>query len=443
MNQAAAPVPSNWFGQPRGLTILFLTNMWETFSYYGMRALLVYYMTKELLISQQHSSLIYGTYTSFAYFTPIVGGAIADRYLGKKWAVIIGATTMAAGHFMMAFEPLFYVALATIALGNGLFLPSLPSQINDLYGPDDPRRGWAYNVYYVGVNVGGFLAPLICGTLGETYGWHYGFGAAGVGMLTGLVIYLAGQRYLPPEHTTATIVPRAALERRGGSGRDTFMLLLAVGLAVTVFRGAYEQVGNTVALWIEGVNRHVGSGEIPMTWFQSLNPLLVIVLTPILLARWRHRANAAREHSPLQKMAIGALIGGGAYALLALASAVSPNGASWWWVVGYFFVLTLGELYILPTGLGLFARLAPPKLGATTVAAWYLAIFTGSMTAGLIGSWYSSLAHPFFFLVLAGVAGIAAAMLLMLDRRARAVEEARIAERSALAAVPEGLAANV
>ncbi|HLO21460.1 MAG TPA: peptide MFS transporter, partial [Sphingomicrobium sp.] len=327
MNQPATP--SNWFGQPRGLTILFLTNMWETFSYYGMRALLVYYMTKQLLISQQHSSLIYGTYTSFAYFTPIVGGAIADRYLGKKRAVIIGATTMAAGHFMMAFEPLFYFALATIALGNGLFLPSLPSQINDLYGPDDPRRGWAYNVYYVGVNVGGFLAPLICGTLGETFGWHYGFGAAGVGMLAGLAIYLAGQRYLPSSRTPATILPAEALEQPSGSRRDTFMLLLAVGLAVTVFRGAYEQVGNTVALWIEGVNRHVGAREIPMTWFQSLNPLLVIVLTPFLLARWRHRANAGREHSPLQKMARGALIVGGAYSLLAIGSALAPTGASW------------------------------------------------------------------------------------------------------------------
>jgi len=400
-------------------------------------------MTKQLLISQEHSSLIYGTYTSFAYFTPIVGGVIADRYLGKKWAVIIGATTMAAGHFMMAFEPAFYFALATIALGNGLFLPSLPSQINDLYGPDDPRRGWAYNVYYVGVNVGGFLAPLICGTLGETYGWHYGFGAAGIGMLTGLVIYLAGQRYLPPSQTPATIVPQHPLEHYSGSRRDTFLLLLAVGLAVTVFRGAYEQVGNTVALWIEGVNRHVGSGAIPMTWFQSLNPLLVIVLTPVLLARWKAKSDAGREHSPLQKMATGALIVAGSYALLAIAAAVSPTGASWWWVVGYFFVLTLGELYILPTGLGLFARLAPPKLGATTVAAWYLAIFTGSMTAGFIGSWYSSLKPPFFFLILTGVASIAAGLLLLLDRRARAVEEARIAERSALAAVPEGLAANV
>jgi proton-dependent oligopeptide transporter, POT family len=436
---SAAPPPSNWFGQPRGLTILFLTNMWETFSYYGMRALLVYYMTKQLLISQQHSSFIYGAYTAFAYFTPIVGGAIADRYLGKKRAVIIGATTMAAGHFMMAFEPLFYFALATIALGNGLFLPSLPSQINDLYGPDDPRRGWAYNVYYVGVNVGGFLAPLICGTLGETYGWHYGFGAAGVGMLTGLVIYLTGQRYLPTSRTPASIVEPQIVGQRGGSGRDTFLLLLAVGLAVTVFRGAYEQVGNTVALWIESADRHLGNSEIPMTWFQSLNPLLVIAMTPFLLARWKREAAAGREHSPLQKMAAGALIVGGAYALLALASLLFPGGAHWLWIAAFFVILTLGELYILPTGLGLFARLAPPKLGATTVAAWYLAIFAGSLTAGFIGSWYSSLRPPIFFLVLTAVASLAAVILLALDRRARSVEQARIAERSALAAV---LAAN-
>ena len=175
-----------WFGQPRGLTVLFLTNMWEQFSYFGMRALLVYYMTKQLLIGQAQSSFIYGTYTALAYFTPIVGGVIADRYLGKRKAVIIGASIMALGHFMMASEALFYAALAAIALGNGLFLPSLPSQVGDLYKRDDPRRGWAFNIYYVGINIGGFLAPLICGTLGELYGWHYGFGAAGIGMVAGL-----------------------------------------------------------------------------------------------------------------------------------------------------------------------------------------------------------------------------------------------------------------
>ena len=187
-----AGTEKTWFGQPRGLTILFLTNMWEQFSYFGMRALLIYYMTKELLINQQTSSFIYGSYTAFAYFTPIIGGAIADRWLGKRKAVIIGASIMATGHFMMAFEPMLYIALATIALGNGLFLPTLPSQINDLYGPGDPRRPWAYNVYYVGINLGGFLAPLVCGTLGEVYGWHWIFGAAGVGMFIGLVIYLVG-----------------------------------------------------------------------------------------------------------------------------------------------------------------------------------------------------------------------------------------------------------
>ncbi len=191
-----------WFGQPRGLTILFLTNMWEQFSYYGMRALLVYYMTKQLMLGQGASSFIYGAYTACAYFTPILGGVIADRLLGKRRAVILGGSIMAAGHFMMTFESLFYPALVTIAFGNGLFLPSLPSQIDHLYAAGDPRRSWAYNLYYLGVNVGGFLAPVACGTIGEIYGWHYGFGVAGIGMLAGLMIYLSGQRYLPASAPT-------------------------------------------------------------------------------------------------------------------------------------------------------------------------------------------------------------------------------------------------
>ena len=432
-----------WFGQPRGLTILFLTNMWETFSYYGMRALLVYYMTRTLLLGQETSSLVYGAYTALAYFTPIIGGTIADRWLGKRRAVISGAAIMAAGHFLMAFEPAFYVALGTIALGNGLFLPTLPSQINDLYTSDDPRRPWAYNVYYVGVNVGGFLAPLICGTLGELYGWHWGFGAAGIGMLAGLVIYLVGGRYLPEESRTAA----AALPTGPAPARrtDVFLLLLAVGLAVTVFRGAYEQVGNTVALFAaEGVDRAAGAFTIPMTWFQSLNPLLVILLTPLLLTRWRRRAARGVEHSPMQKMAIGALIVGAAYLLLALASALAGDArASWLWLAGFFLVFTLGELYILPNGLGLFARLAPPRLGATTVAAWYLAIFSGSLAAGLVGTLWSRLSQPVFFLLLAGIAAAAAALLISLDRTARRIlarQESPNGVVSAEPTAPPGLA---
>jgi proton-dependent oligopeptide transporter, POT family len=411
-----------WWGQPRGLTIIFLTQMWEIFSYYGMRTLLVYYMTKQLLMGQQHASLIYGSYTAFAYFTPIIGGAISDRWLGKRRAVAIGASIMAAGHFMMAFESLFYFALATIAIGNGLFLPSLPSQINDLYRADDPRRGWAYNVYYVGINIGGFLAPLICGFLGETYGWHYGFGAAGVGMVIGLVIYLAGSRYLPPE--TPRTKPTAAEAAQTSKLSRTFLLLLAVGLAVTVFRGAYEQVGNTVALWVDSdVNRNAGSFVIPMTWFQSLNPLMVMLMTPPLLIWWRRRAEAGHDTSPVRKMSIGALIVALAYVLLAAVEFTTGEGrSSWIWLALFFLILTFGELYILPTGLGLFARLAPPRLGATTVAAWFLVIFSGSFFAGLVGTLWSVVSRPAFFLLLAAAATIAAVLLRLLDPEARRVE---------------------
>ncbi|MCD9097633.1 peptide MFS transporter [Luteimonas fraxinea] len=411
-----------WFGQPRGLTILFLTNMWELFSYYGMRTLLVYYMTKQLLFAQEKASFIYGAYTAMAYFTPILGGAIADRWLGKRNAVILGGSIMAFGHFVMAFEPTFYIALATIALGNGLFLPSLPSQINDLYAADDPRRGRAYNVYYVGLNIGGFMAPLVCGTLGEVYGWHYGFGAAGIGMFIGLLIYVFGRRYLPPEPARGVARVVDAQEARGNH-RKVWLLLLGVGIAATIFRGAYEQVGNTLPLLIDtGVDRVVAGFTIPMTWFQSLNPLLVISMTPLLLLHWRRRAEAGHETAPALRMAIGALIVAGAYVLLAAVTAVAGDTRiGWLWLVAFFVILTLGELYILPTGLGLFARLAPPQLGATTVASWFLAIFSGSLLAGLVGTLWSKASHSGFFLLLAGLAVVAAALLWRLDRPIRAL----------------------
>ncbi len=409
-----------WFGQPRGLTILFLTNMWEQFSYYGMRALLVYYMTKQFLLGQGTSSFVYGAYTACAYFTPILGGVIADRLLGKRRAIIMGASIMAAGHFMMTFESLFYPALVTIALGNGLFLPSLPSQIDHLYAPGDPRRSWAYNVYYLGVNVGGFLAPLACGTIGEIYGWHYGFGIAGIGMLSGLVIYLSGQRYLPdmPPAVRSTVRDRSRIDRR------TVLLLLAVALSVTVFRSAYEQVGNTVALWTDtAVDRSAGHFRIPMTWFQSLNSLFVIVFTQPLLAAWRRQAGRGREQKLARRMASGALIVAGAYLLLALlAWSHDAIPVGWPWLVLFFAILTLGELFILPTGLGVFARLAPPGFGATTVAAWFLTIFSGSLSAGLIGVLWSRTGHASFFMLLTVLAAIAAFLLWFLDPALRRAE---------------------
>jgi len=411
-----------WLGHPRGLTILFLTEMWDQFSFFGMRALLVYYMTKELLIGQAHSSYIYGLYSSFVYFTPLIGGVISDRWLGRRRAVIIGGSIMAAGHFMMAFEPLFYFALAAIAIGNGLFLPSLASQINQLYAPDDPRKASAYNIYYVGINIGAFLSPLACGYLGETYGWHWGFALAGVGMLIGLFTYLAGSRYLPKNNDVAAEVPQESA--RGAMNTATYVLLASVIAIVVIFRAAYEQGGNTIALWADtGIDRHIGSGTaIPMTWFQSLNPLMIFLFTPLIVAYWTRRAKRGKEPASVTKMAMGAFIVGASYFLLAAVAQGDASRASWLWLLVFFVVYTAGELFILPVGLGLFGRLAPAGFAATAIAAWFMAAFFGNLAAGAVGALWSVMHPAPFFALVGGLAGVAGILLLALSRWGARIE---------------------
>jgi POT family proton-dependent oligopeptide transporter len=338
----------NWFGHPRGLTVLFLTEMWEMFSFFGMRAILVYYMTKHLDMSQEYASLVYGAYAAFIYFTPVFGGMIADRWLGKARAVVIGGSLMALGHFMMSFESLFYPALCMIALGNGLFLPSLASQIEGLYRHGDTRAKSAYNIYYVGINLGAFMAPFICGTLGEVYGWHYGFAAAGIGMLLSLVIYLAGRRYLPPEPARGAET-RAARPPMDKAARDRFVLLFGIAAIVVLFRGAYEQVGNTIALWADtGIDRHLTSGwSIPMTWFITIDSLVVFAFTPILVARWARLAKRGIETPLLARMAFGAAIVGASYVALGVVAAWSEARgvrASWVWLALWFVVFAIVEL---------------------------------------------------------------------------------------------------
>jgi POT family proton-dependent oligopeptide transporter len=329
---------------------------------------------------------------------------------------------MALGHFAMAFEPLFFAALVLIALGNGLFLPSLPSQVGDLYAEDDPRRGGAYNVYYVGVNLGALLAPLVCGTLGELYGWHVGFGAAGVGMCLGLAIYALNGRYLPPDR------PRQAAGTTAGTARGPdvsgrFVPLLLVALAVVVFRSAYEQSGNTLAVWAEAqVDRHLLGWLVPVTWMQSLNPLFVFLLTPLLVVRWRRAAARGREPSAIAKMAMGAAGVGVSYALLSGIAATGGASVGVLWVVMFFALYTLGELYILPVGLGLFARLAPAGMGATVIAAWFLASFGGNLLSGVIGQAYERMGPPAFFGLLAAVSLASAAALLALSPLVRRID---------------------
>src|SRR5215216_6548178 len=325
------------FGHPKGLAFLFATEMWERFSYYGMRALLVLYMVKYLLLAdraetvvgltalrralewlfgpldiQPLASQIYGLYTGLVYLTPILGGLLADRLLGQRRTVIIGAVLMAVGHFMMAFEPLFLFALLTLILGNGAFKPNISTQVGGLYAPGDRRRDRAYSIFYVGVNLGAFLAPLVCGTLGEEVGWHYGFGAAGVGMLIGLATYLYASSTLPPDE-----LQKAKLEHRTRTPLDrseqrVLASLLVLCLPLSLFWATYEQQGNTIALWADdftdrSVSLLVWSGEIPATWFQAINPLLIFAFTPIIVGLWAWQAKLDSEPSTGTKMTLGCL----------------------------------------------------------------------------------------------------------------------------------------
>ena len=273
---AMTPARTELFGHPKGLTFLFTTEMWERFSYYGMRALLVLYMTKYLLIPE-HSGNVLGlaglkhgleavfgpldvqpsrrrstaSTPALVYLTPVFGGLLADRVLGQRRTVIIGAILMAIGHFLMAVEPLFLFALAALILGNGAFKPNISTQVGGLYPPGDRRRDRAYSIFYVGINVGAFLAPLVCGTLGEEAGWHYGFAAAGVGMLIGLAIYLYAMPLLPPDElqkARAAHVEKRPLDR--GEWRAVAALLVLF-VPNTLFWATYEQAGNTVALWAD------------------------------------------------------------------------------------------------------------------------------------------------------------------------------------------------
>ena len=248
-------------------------------------------------------------------------------------------------------------------------------------------------------------------------------------MVAGLLIYLSGQRYLPTQALQPRTEPSANIGER--MSRDTLVLLFGLGAAVAVFRSAYEQVGNTVALWADtGVDKMAGQVSIPMTWFIALNPLCVMLITPFLLAWWRKREAAGLETAPTQRMATGALIVGASYLFLAVLSAGNA-AAHWQWFALFWVVLTFGELFILPTGLGLFARLAPQRLGATTVASWFLATFAGNLASGVVGTWWTHMSHTAFFVVVALICAISAIGLRLMDARAR-----RVARSTALQADP-------
>ncbi len=424
-----SPHDTLW-GHPKGLYILFFTEMWERFSYYGMRALLIYYMVKHLMFSHGDASRIYGLYTGLVYFTPFFGGLLADRVLGQRRTVVIGAVLMTLGHFTMAFESLFYPALALLILGNGAFKPNISTQVGSLYEPGDPRRDRAFSIFYMGINLGAFFSPLVCGTLGEMYGWHYGFGAAGVGMVVGLAIYLWGRRWLAPdilERQTGTGKGGTEVPASGGSDRQRILGLSAICIIVLLFWVAYEQQGNTIAMWVqEDTDRHLFGREVPATWFQSLNPLFIFIFTPLITTFWAWQARRGRELSTAAKMSVGCFLVGLSYLLLVPAAcAFDGDGVpvSMFWLVGFNVVVTLGELYVSPVGLSLVTKMAPLRMVSMMMGVWFLAQFVGNYLAGYLGHFWDLLPKDHFFLLVAAVAGAAGLIILVLLKPLRRIME--------------------
>jgi proton-dependent oligopeptide transporter, POT family len=436
------------FGHPRGLAVLFATETWERFSYFGNAALVVLYMVKYLfdparvetvigfaavkaalesvfgqLEAQPLASQLFGFYTGLAYFMPIAGGIVADRWLGQRRTVIIGGVLMAIGHFMMAFEALFLFALTALILGIGAFKPNISTQVGALYAPGDSRRDRAYSIFYVGINIGALLAPLVCGTLAAQYGWHYGFAAAGVGMLVSLAIYLGGQRALPPDPLPHAKVLDKVLDSGerppqpyGPAERRAVFALVGISALVTLFWAAYDQQGNTVLLWAEdfterSVDLGLWRGDIPSPWFLTLNPLMIFLLTPLIVLRWARQGERGTEPPAASKMAFGCLCV--ALANLVLAAAAWSNvgagagKASPLWLVGYFVLATIGELHLAPVGLALISKLAPARALSLMMGIWFAATLPADILGGFLGGFWSRMPKADFFVMIGAIAAFA------------------------------------
>ena len=433
-----------FLGHPAGLFVLFFTEMWERFSFYGMRALLVLYMTQYLLADptkaaevfgynqlaafiagvfgeqtvQQMSSQIYGLYTGLVYFTPFFGGLLADRFWGQYKTVYLGGFLMAIGHFLMASEQAFLLALVFLILGNGAFKPNISTQVGSLYADGDPRRDAAFTIFYMGINLGAFLSPLVCGTLGQTLGWHWGFGAAGVGMLLGLIIYWLGSGTLPKDAINHDLKsePRQPLSKQEWSAVVALGVLCVLNI---MFWAIYEQQGNTLQIWADQkINWNFGSFTMPSTWFQSFNPAMIFIFAPLLNIFWASQNRQGKEPSSVTKMGLGCILCGGAYILMILATYAMPGDerGSVLWLVGTVFIFTMGELYLSPIGLSVVTKLAPKPILSMMMGLWFLSSFFGNFAAGLLGTLYDQMPKETFFGILTAM-GITTGLVFMLIRR--------------------------
>jgi proton-dependent oligopeptide transporter, POT family len=476
---APASYDRAFFGHPRGLSTLFFTEMWERFSYYGMRALLILFMTAPIAagglgFDTGVAGAIYGLYTSMVYMTSLPGGWIADRLIGQRRAVLYGGIIIAIGHFSMAFQSLatFYIGLTLIVVGTGFLKGNTAVIVGGLYGPGDTRRDAGFSIYYMGINLGAFIAPLVCGYLGQRVNWHVGFAAAGLGMVCGVVQYVMGGKYLGEAglHPAPAASPEAAAKLKsrstiGGilsaiaivaivfgmySGampisakqvadvagyvligivivffgwmffaadwtpaeRRRLYAIGALFIASVIFWSEFEQAGSTLNLFGDrNTSTSVFGWTFPSSYYQSLQPLFIISFAPVFAWLWIKLGR--REPSSPAKFGLGLLFVGSGYAVLVVAATLAQNGVlvSPWWLVVTYLLHTWGELSLSPVGLSATSKLAPTRVVGLMMGVFYLAISVGNFVGGRLSSLYGSMPLPSLFGAIAAV-GLAAGFVL-------------------------------
>src|SRR5438067_641934 len=439
------PNDRSFLGHPRGLGYIAFAEAWERFSYYGMQALLVLYMVDRLLhpghvehiggfIPFRHAieslrgpldiqplaSTIFGLYTGLVYLTPIAGGLIADRWLGRTRTITIGALLMSAGHFLMAFDVTFLLALTCLLCGVGCFKGNLASQVGGLYATGDNRRADAFQIYYIFINAGVIISPLIAGTLGEVYGWGYGFGAAGVGMLIGLAIYLSGRTWLPPDSPIVEKSGNASKPRLTHRERMAVvaLLLLLPVLAMAIIGN--QQIFNAYLVWAErNVNLIFFGKKMPTTWLITLDSIVSVSFLAGAVVFWRLWRKKFPEPPEIIKIGIGSLIAVTGFISLATGAAIAASSGSkvsMGWLVTFHVLNSIGFANIFPVSLALYARAAPAALSATIIGVYYLAFFAANNLVGTIGGLLEKMPATHFWLLHSALCGTAGVIFLLAGR---------------------------
>jgi len=406
--------PKELFGHPVGLYVLFFTEMWERFSYYGMRAILVLYLVAEATAdnaglgwSNGDALSLYGTYTMLVYVASIPGGIIADKLIGQRKSVLLGGILLVFGHSVLAVEEMwaFYTGLGLIIGGVGMLKPNISTMVGGLYKQGDIRRDKGFTIFYIGINVGAFLSSLIVGYVGEVYGWHYGFGLAGIGMALGLIQYVLGQKHL--KHVGNFLGTSENEEEKAASKRplskiekDRVVVLFISFLLVIVFWGAFEQAGGLMNIYAsEKTNRMLMGWEVPASWFQSLNAMFIIIFGTVVAAYWAKRKLNGKLSTSLFKMILGLIIMGAGFFFMTGASIQYDDGGSsamYWLVLAYLFH-TIGELCLSPVALSYITKLSPVKYGSIMMGVYFAMTGFGNKLAGLLGESASELGEYTIF----------------------------------------------